>query len=59
MRRFPPCPDTVYFWDGEYEGPCLRPEGHEMPHCDGDYHWDNEDSGAAPAHEPHTHEEAS
>lgn len=29
------CGVTVYWWDGEYEGECELPEGHDGPHFDG------------------------
>ena len=30
-----PCSRFVYWWDGEYEGNCERPEGHDGDHWDG------------------------
>jgi|GEM_PF-4501044 hypothetical protein len=29
------CRECVYWWDGEYEGNCELPEGHEGHHFDG------------------------
>ncbi len=29
------CNKSVSWWDGEYEGTCELPEGHEGPHYDG------------------------
>jgi hypothetical protein len=29
------CGRHVYWWDGEYDGNCGLPEGHEGPHFDG------------------------
>lgn len=36
------CPSRVYWWDGEYEGECGLPEGHNGPHYDG-LSWWNDD----------------
>lgn len=30
-----PCDHRVYWWDGEYEGSCELPEGHDGDHYDG------------------------
>lgn len=29
------CGGRVYWWDGEYEGECVLPKGHEGDHFDG------------------------
>lgn len=29
------CGKTVYWWNGEYEGECERPKGHDGDHFDG------------------------
>lgn len=29
------CGHLVYWWDGEYEGECELPAGHDGPHFDG------------------------
>lgn len=29
------CGERVYWWDGEYEGECELPKGHQGPHFDG------------------------
>lgn len=31
----PPCGFHFYWWDGEYEGECELPEGHDGDHWDG------------------------
>jgi hypothetical protein len=36
------CGKRVYWWDGEYEGECELPEGHEGDHYDG-LSWFNDD----------------
>lgn len=36
------CGHTVIWWDGEYEGECDRPKGHEGAHSDGLSHWDDD-----------------
>ena len=33
-----PCGRRVYWWDGEYEGECQLPKGHEGDHFD-DLSW--------------------
>lgn len=38
----PTCDLSVYWWDGEYEGECKRPVGHEGDHWDG-LSWFNDD----------------
>lgn len=38
----PVCGKAVYWWDGEYEGECELPEGHEGDHFDG-LSWFNDD----------------
>ncbi len=37
-----PCGKAVYWWDGEYEGECELPVGHEGDHFDG-LSWFNDD----------------
>lgn len=36
------CGKAVFWWDGEYEGECELPEGHEGDHFDG-LSWFNDD----------------
>lgn len=36
------CGAFVSWWDGEYEGNCCLPDGHDGPHYDG-VSWFNED----------------
>lgn len=36
------CNRFVSWWDGEYEGNCELPEGHEGPHWDGMSWFDDE-----------------
>jgi len=38
-----PCGEGVYWWDGEYEGNCELPKGHDGPHFDG-LSWFNDDN---------------
>jgi hypothetical protein len=38
----PVCGKAVSWWDGEYEGECELPEGHEGDHFDG-ISWFNDD----------------
>jgi len=40
------CGESVYWWDGEYEGHCERSVGHEGPHFDG-MSWFNDDNEEA------------
>jgi hypothetical protein len=39
----PACGKFVYWWDGEYEGNCELPSGHDGPHFDG-LSWFNDDN---------------
>jgi hypothetical protein len=38
----PLCGKHVYWWDGEYEGDCELPEGHEGDHWDGRSWYDDD-----------------
>lgn len=42
MNKVKLCEQPVSWWDGEYEGNCELPEGHEGDHYDG-MSWYNDD----------------
>jgi hypothetical protein len=39
-----PCGYVLSWWDGEYEGECIRPEDHTGDHFDG-MSWCDEETG--------------
>lgn len=39
------CASRYYWWDGEAEGRCERPAGHDGQHQDGVMEWDDGDDG--------------
>jgi hypothetical protein len=43
-----PCNAHVYWWDGEYEGNCELPEGHDGPHYDGNSWYNDQMEEADP-----------
>lgn len=49
------CGKFVYWWDGEYEGECELPEGHDGPHFDG-LSWYDDDTTPVDAPEPRCEE---
>jgi hypothetical protein len=44
------CASRVYWWDGEYEGECKLPEGHDGDHTDGLSWWDDDGNDRTQAH---------
>jgi hypothetical protein len=45
------CSRSVYWWDGEYEGECVLPEGHGVVHYDGLSFYDD-DGAEVERHDP-------
>lgn len=41
------CGRTVYWWGGEYEGECKRPQGHRGDHYDGSSWFDDDNEAVA------------
>lgn len=42
------CDRFVYWWEGEYEGNCELPEGHDGPHYDGMNWFDDNNEAVEP-----------
>jgi hypothetical protein len=53
-RELSVCGRAVHWWDGEYEGECIRPSAHEGDHFDGASWYDN---AGEPTNEAHNNQE--